>query len=399
MQKNIINQMKKEHPEELSIVNDDYKQNLLVFKELIQSNLFDETNFDLCHQWIQKLNKCKVNETITRNFFLNLLCSQLKTGQISQPFTNLQNLKKPLFKIVMKNKLNDFLSDFDEVPKIGDTEKAKIKYFLSELDEVSNIGDTGNVRNEEAIEKYKNDFEDLLKFVEIEKEKFSFELSKMNEIKLIYENFYEENMLWVLKQIAVEPDFSKIIKSDFLTKMFEKFPNQTVQNELKEIEFEIKNNFENWVAEIIEKEQKISSEIYKNKSDEILEQNIKLFEEKLDENKIEIKKIESLLQNSPSRSSVSIGTQTSKDSYNCGKNINKNLFRKMHFFYENKLNELNKQKILEEKANQITLAAKTGEIYLEIGTKFKNDFEKFATVLKDEIYDVMRPVAQNEHSI
>lgn len=399
MQKNIINQMKKEYPEELSIVNDDYTKNLLVFKELIQSNLFDESNFDLCHQWIQKLNKCKVNETITRNFFLNLLCSQLKTGKISQPFTNLQNLKKPLFKIVMKNKLNDFLSDFDdrkELPKKGDTEKAKIKYFLSELDNVSNIGDTGNTQqSEEIIDKYKNDFEDLLKFVEIEKEKYSFELSQMNEIKIIYENFYENNILGALKQIAIEPDFSKIIKSDFLTKIFEKFPNQNVQNEIKEIELEIKNNFENWINKIIEKEQKIACEIYKNKSEEILEQNIKLFEVKLDENKTEIKKIESLLQNpsSTSRSNISIGTQTSN---NWGKNINKNLLRKLQFYYENKINELNKQKILEDKANQIALAAKTGEMFLEIGTKYQNDFEKYAAALKDEIYDVMRPV---EHII
>lgn len=402
MQKNTKNQIPKEHPEELLIANDEYMKNLLVFKDLMQLEQFDESYFDLCYQWIQKLNKSKVNETITRNFFLNLLCSQLKTGKISLPFTNLQNLKKPLYKIIIKNQMNDFLSDFDAKKELP-IENSKIKFFLSQL-EVSEevpIGDTERTqtlnKNEKTIEKYKNDFEDLLKVAEIEKQQFSFDLSEMNEIKLIYENFYERNLLDSLKQMAIESDFSKIINSDFLSKLFEKYPNQNIQNELKEIEIKIKNNFEIWLNEIIEKEQKMANEIYKNKSEEILKQNIKIFEEKLAENKIEIKKIESILENSSSRSSTSIGTQTNDS--NLGKYIYKKLYKKMQLHYENKLNELSKQKIFEDKANQITLAAKTGEIYLEMGNKYQTDFEKFSTTLKDEIYNVMRSVAQNEHCI
>lgn len=387
MPQNIINQMKKEHPEELSNVNDEYTKNLIIFKELIQSNVLDESNFNICHQWIQKLNKCKINETITRNYFLELLSSQLKTGQVSQPFTNLENLKKPLYKIIMKNKMNDFLSELnveENESNIGDTENTKIKL---KNEDVFNI-------DKELLEQYKTDFEDLLKFIEIEKVKFSVELIQINELKSSYENFFESNMLSALKQIAIEPDFSKIINSDLLTKTFEKFPNKNVKNELKEIELEIKNNFQNWFNEVIQKEQKTANEIYKRKAEEILEQNIKLFEVKLDENKREIKNIKSLLQNRQSNNSV--GTQTPINSYNGVKNL---YLKKNICFYENKLKELNTQKILEEKAMQISLAAKKGEILLEIGTKYQQDFEKFAETLKGEIYDIMKPVVQNEKNI
>lgn len=370
--------MNKELTSELA-VNDEYTKYLIICKDLIQSNLLDESSFDLCHQWLQKLNKCKIDEKITRNYFLELLCSQLKTGRLSLPFTNLQNINKPLFKIVMKNKFCDFLSEIDveeKVSNIGDTEKNNVL-----------------IQDEDSSPNYKKEFEDLLNFFNEEKLKFSIELSEMKKIKTTYENFYENNILDALKNISIEPDFSKIINSDFLTKMFEQFPNQNIQEELQEIESQIKNNFENWVNVTVQREHKIATEIYKNKSEELLEEKTNIFEARFEA------KLDPILQKRSSIPNNSIGTQTSIDSYSCDKIINKKIFKKMQAFFEHKFNELKKQKILEDKANQISLAAEKVEIFLELETKHQQDFDKFTATLKDEIYDVMKTIYQNEKNI